>query len=494
MKPRFYIFITLAVLCLLAAFLLAANQLSRYQASLTRFPAGSTIAGVAVGGLDAQAAGTRLAQAYLHSPLELRYGGSPIHIDPQAAGLSLDIGQMLSDAQEGIASTPFWDGFRAFLFNRPAGPVQVELACSVDSNRLHALLEEMILPRYGTPAVPAQPFPGTVNFAPGQPGFVPNLEQAIEPIRQGLCSLASRSIALDSIQQPAPPATLDQLRLSIESLVQTSGYNGVIELYYQDLESGQEFQVAYNRGRPIEPGVAFTAASTIKIPVMVSVYRQVEGDLPESLRQKMAEMIDLSDNASTDAVMQSALDTNLAPIQVTEDARALGMDNTFLGGFFFTGAPLLDRFLTPANQRGDLSTDPDLYNQTTAEDMGHLLAGIQRCAANGNGPLIDTFAGQVTPKECQEMVDLLAKNRKGVLIEAGLPEGTRMAHKYGWVTDFEDGLMHTASDAAIVFTPRGDFVLTVYLYDPDQLQWDSAQALVARLGTVSYNYYNQVSE
>jgi beta-lactamase class A len=212
--------------------------------------------------------------------------------------------------------------------------------------------------------------------------------------------------------------------------------------------------------------------------------------MPDDLRRQMQLMIDLSDNASTDAVMERALDPNIAPVQVTEDMQKLGLQNTFLAGFFYTGAPLLNLYNTPANQRADVSTDPDVYNQTTASDMGRLLAAIYRCAADGGGPLADAFAGQVTQAECAQMNDLLVANRKGVLIEIGLPEGTRMGHKYGWVTDPVDGLMRNASDAALVYSPGGDFVLVLYFYHPEQLPWDPSQWLAARLTTAVYNFYN----
>jgi hypothetical protein len=57
------------------------------------------------------------------------------------------------------------------------------------------------------------------------------------------------------------------------------------------------------------------------------------------------------------------------------------------------------------------------------------------------------------------------------------------------VTDFNDGLMHTASDAAIVYTPGGRFVLSIYLYDADQLHWEPAQRLVAYLTAAAYHYF-----
>ncbi len=330
-----------------------------------------------------------------------------------------------------------------------------------------------------------------MTFTPGQPGQTLDIEGAIPKIHQALCSLTDRTVELQTIQTPALPPDPALLQPTIEALIQGSEFDGIIELYYQDLQSGSEFTTAYNQGRPVETGIAFTAASTIKIPVMVSAYRQLDGTLPDDLRQQMEQMIDLSDNSSTDEVMQRVLDANLAPLQVSEDAQALNLKNTFLAGFFYQGAPLLDLYKTPANQRSDISTDPDVYNQTSAEDMGHLLAAIQNCAADGNGQLITTFSGQISQAECQDMINLLTQNKKGVLIEAGLPEGTRMARKYGWVTDPADGLMHSTSDATLVFTPGGNFVLTVYLYHPEQLQWDPAQRLVARLATAVHNYHNQ---
>jgi beta-lactamase class A len=75
-------------------------------------------------------------------------------------------------------------------------------------------------------------------------------------------------------------------------------------------------------------------------------------------------------------------------------------------------------------------------------------------------------------------------------MEAGLPEGTQLAHKHGWLTDSTDGLVHTMSDAGIVYTPGGNFILVVYLYHPTQLLFNPANALVAGLAQSVYNYYN----
>jgi beta-lactamase class A len=83
------------------------------------------------------------------------------------------------------------------------------------------------------------------------------------------------------------------------------------------------------------------------------------------------------------------IDSNLAPLIVSEDMDRLGLDNTFWGGHFYVGAPLLrQNFETPANQRTDVNTGPDRYNQTTAADMGMLMEDIYllRRARRGQPP------------------------------------------------------------------------------------------------------------
>lgn len=486
---RFFIFLSLSLLCLIAAGVLLIGQMSRFNAAQGRLPPGTTIAGIPVGGLDAQEAAGRVAQVYALTPVELRIGEAVVHIDPPSAGQRLDLQAMLNSAAEAEIARPYWSRLWDFLWNRQPAGTENDLACSVDETQLRAYLEDLLAGRFDQPAQPARPAaPADVVFVAGQPGLALDLSSAEPQIRAALCSREQRVVELTTTRTEAPPPEVESLDLVLRSLVQVSAFDGIIEVYFQDLASGEEISFAYANGAPAEPNIAFTAASTIKIPVMVSAYRRIDGALPDSLRSQMELMIDLSENSSTDVVMQEALDPNTAPLQVTEDLRALGLENTFLAGFFYPGAPLLNIFQTPANSRTDLDTDPDIYNQTTAADMGRLLSAIHRCAG-GSGPLIDTFSGQITQAECQEMTALLAKNRKGLLIEAGLPDGAPLAHKYGFVTDVTDGLMHTASDAAIVYTPGGDFVLTTYLYHRDQLHWDPAQRLVARLATAAYNFY-----
>ena len=96
--------------------------------------------------------------------------------------------------------------------------------------------------------------------------------------------------------------------------------------------------------------------------------------------------------------------------------------------------------------------------------------------------------GEITQRECQAMIQHMANNRLPDLITKGVPEGTRIAHKHGWVSSF--GVIKSIGDAGIVFTPGGKYVLVIFLHHPDQLIWDNASNLVADLSRAVYNYFN----
>ncbi|MFZ5884163.1 MAG: serine hydrolase, partial [Chloroflexota bacterium] len=108
----------------------------------------------------------------------------------------------------------------------------------------------------------------------------------------------------------------------------------------------------------------------------------------------------------------------------------------------------------------------------------------------GGGALIAAFPQTITPEICQRMIDFLAADKIGVLIEAGVPEGTRVAHKHGWISDPASGVIKNISDAAIVYTPGGNYVLTIYAYHPVQTVWEPVSLLFAQLSQAVYNFYN----
>jgi hypothetical protein len=221
---------------------------------------------------------------------------------------------------------------------------------------------------------------------------------------------------------------------------------------------------------------------------MVSVFRRLDGEPDVETDKLLRDMIQESGNEAADWVMQRIIDPDLAPLDVTDDLRSMGLEDTFLAGYFYQGAPILRLYETPANQRTDVFTDPDVYSQTTPSDMGVLLAAIYQCSQAGSGLLTETFPGEITQQECQSMLAYLAGNKTPYLIESGVPEIIDVIHKHGWVSFLD--VINAIGDAALLYTPGGDYVLVIFTHHPDGLLWDPTSALVSDLSRAVYNFYN----
>ncbi|MBN1668020.1 MAG: serine hydrolase [Anaerolineales bacterium] len=474
---------------LLASLILASLQLVQYSRIRATYPPGLTIAGIPVAGLNRQEASERIIQGY-SVPVELIYNDFIIHMEPSLVDFQLDLESMLAAADIQRTQQVFWQGFWDYLWNRQSRASEVPLRSSFSETRLRVYLEQEISPRYDQPPLPAMPVVGTVNFTPGQPGTALDIDGAVLLIENALYSLDNRSVVLPLRRTSPPRPAFQNLEVLLKQTIDLAGFDGLTGIYLLDLQNAQELHFAYRQASnvPVNPDIAFTASSIIKIPIMVSAFRRI-GDQPDQETLKLLEdMIDKSGNEAADWLMDRVIATNRSPLVIQDDMQAIGLQNTFLAGYFYAGAPLLAFVDTPANTRTDINTDPDLYSQTTPSDIGMLLSDIYQCSQSGGGALLASFPGEITQEECRLMIDYLARNKIGVLIEAGVPDGTRVAHKHGWVT--YQGIINTIGDAAIVFTPGGNFVLVIFVYHPQQLIWDSASRLVADLATAVYNYYN----
>ncbi len=479
----------LSIFLLLAAILLTTIQIATFSRLRATFPSGMTIAGVPVGGMDRQKAAQNLLEAY-DIPVELRYNDAAIQLDPIVVGYQLDLESMLAAADLERTRTPFWQAFWEYLWGSASSGSDIPLRATYSEMRLRTYLEDEIAPRYDQPAMPSAPVPGTVNFQPGSLGTALNVDRTILPVENALRSTNQRVVNLPLERTLPPRPSFDNLEILLKQTIDLAEFEGLVGFYFQNLDTGQEIHFAYQNGEdiPVYPDVAFTTASIIKIPIMISVYRRLN-DIPDPETTNLIEkMIIESGNESADWLMQRVIDSYRSPILVTEDLKALGLDNTFLAGHFYLGAPLLMRYETPANQRQDINTGPDPYNQTTPSDIGMLLEDLYQCAEAGGGALMAVFPGDFTRDECQTMITYLAKNKMPSLLEAGLPDGTQIAHKHGWVSN--NGVINLIGDAGIVFTPGSDYVLAIFLYHPVQLIWDSSSSLVGQLSRAVYNFYN----
>src|SRR5690606_6216915 len=84
-----------------------------------------------------------------------------------------------------------------------------------------------------------------------------------------------------------------------------------------------------------------------------------------------------------------------------------------------------------------------LNNTTNARGLANTLAAIARC--------------DLLPRPlCSQVIDVLAAQEFNNMIPRGLPAGTRVAHKTGWIT----GIKH---DGAIIYTNGGAPVILALL-------------------------------
>jgi beta-lactamase class A len=463
-------------------------QLVNFSRVRMAYPIGTRIAGVPVGGLTQNQAADRLVQAY-GLPIELQYGDAVIQVKPLVVGFELDLQGMLAVADLQRVSRPFWTAFWDYLWNRSPTTSQIPLSATISESRIRSYLQDEVAVRYDQPATAAMPVPGSTAFRAGQPGTILDIDRAVIMIEDALRSSTSRKVKLSFNQVNPPRPALQNLEILLKQIIDISGFDGLTEIYMVDLQSNEELHFAYQLGSDMPGDIAFTAASTMKIPIMVSIFRRLKEPAPAQDVSLLELMIERSENDPADLLMQTVIDKDFGPLKVTEDLQSIGLNNTFLGGYFYPGAPLLKLYTTVANQRTDISTDPDIYNQTTPMEIGWLLDDIYQCAQTGGGTLIAAFPGEISQAECRLMITYLTRNRIAVLLEAGLPEGVQIAHKHGWITS-NDGLIHTIGDAGIVYTPGGNYVITIFLYQPVQLLFDPANQLVAQISTAVYNYFN----
>jgi len=247
------------------------------------------------------------------------------------------------------------------------------------------------------------------------------------------------------------PDRMAELQARLEARIGESGAE-VVGVYFRDLASGDSILIGVDS--------RMHAASMMKVPVLIQLFRDAEagrfalddsvvitnqfasivdgspyelsvtddseatlyGRLGEreSIRQLAELMINVSSNLATNILIELV---DAKRVQAT--MRELGADSIAV----LRGVEDLKAY-----QAG-------LSNTTTARDLGVIFEAIYENRA-------------ASPESCREMIEILSSQEFNAGIPAGLPAGTRVAHKTGWIT----AISH---DGGIVFTPGGDFVLVV---------------------------------
>ena len=474
-----------SILLLLAAVAFLFIELVAYSRERTRLPDQLTVADIPVGEATPSEAMERLLQAY-STPIELSYDDATMQLLPSNVGFRLDTDVMIAAAERERSETPFWQGFWDFLWNRPGDPVSVPLQAEYSNTQLESYLIDLAV-RYDQPPIPPEPIPGTTRFSSGEPGRVLDVARAQSVVASALMSARNRSANLPVVNSNAPKASLENLEILLKQNIEVASFDGLVDLYLRDLRTGGTIHFAVLDGQDLatNPDISFSAASIIKISIMTTFFRYQEQPLDPEAERWVREMITESGNDPSDWLMQR-IDEVRGPLIVSETMQELGLENTFIGGYYYPQAPLLQTYRTEANSRVDIDTGPDRYTQTTPSDMGTLLGDVYACANGGGGALIAAFPDDITPEECRVMLDLLSENVLGSLLKGGVPDGTRVAHKHGWRSSPLDMI----GDAGIVFTPGGDYILSVFIWDDQEMVWEPISRLIADLSKAAYNYFN----
>ena len=209
----------------------------------------------------------------------------------------------------------------------------------------------------------------------------------------------------------------------------------------------------------IEPDRKFHAASTMKVPVMIELFRQAAAgqltlDEPLPIKNEFHSIVDgsvyqLSVGDDSDADVYKAVGTSLSLRQLCE--AMITVSSNFAANLLIERVGVAnvrtavrrlgaDGMLVLRGVEDQKAFDLGLNNSTTARALATLMQDL------AEGKAVSTAADA-------EMVAILKRQKFNDGIPAGLPAGTPVAHKTGTITKIHH-------DAAIVYGPR-PYVLVV---------------------------------
>lgn len=251
-----------------------------------------------------------------------------------------------------------------------------------------------------------------------------------------------------------------------------------IGLAFKDLETGESFF--------FEAREMMHAASTMKVPVMIEVFKQAEQkkfslDDAVPIKNEFRSIVDGSqytldpEDDSDPEIYQLigkkmkinklvfrmiTLSSNLATNLLVElvDAKNIMATLADLGA---------DHMQVLRGVEDGKAYEKGLNNSTDAYDMMLVMESIATGKAGSTGA-------------CREMLEILSKQKFRARIPAGIPEGVRVANKTGSITQIDH-------DAAIVFPEaRKPYVLVVLTRGIDDHK--QAEKLIAALSAIVYEH------
>lgn len=483
-------FLSLALM--LGALGLLVYHLVNFTLRESEIPIGISVAGVLVGGMPEDQARAAVEEAYAQT-VTLYYKDYPINLNPDAVGFRLSTAAMFADvaavSEEGGG---FWQRFISYLLGEDETVVRdIPLSSGYVTYQERALREELenIAQRYDNPGEDTGYDVQTLSVFGGGDGFVMDIDAAVPLVEQALRRSENRSVTIPLNEGQGQTITLRSLERLILAYFDSVGFiydgqSSVASVYIQDLTTGEEIN--------IQGDVAFTAASTAKVAILVDYFRTIAREPSQDDAWLMANSILCSSNSTSNLIMSDILggtDVFKGLEDVIAMLQSLGIRNTYLNAPFVDGSDqqLGSVQAPPTQPNPNFNTEPDPFNQVTAEDLGTMFTLIYDCAYNNSGLIAIYPDGEFTPKECSRMLELMSGLELNRLIQGGMPSGTRFAQKNGWFAE-------VTGNAGIVFSPNGHhYVISVFIWEDtaeDFQNYNRTWPIVEDISRAAWNFFN----
>jgi beta-lactamase class A len=464
----------LIIIVAIAALFLTWQYLG-FRASNRTLPDGMTMAGLSVEGMTREQALNALEVAFA-TPMEVMYQEQELSLAPDSIELRYNAEETAANMNAALDGREGMDGFIAHILRRSLDPIDVPVAVDFSPERLDGFLSRVARQYDQSPQEPIT-LPASLTVRAAQPGYELDVEASRARLVAALTSATDQHVELVVRVEEAPPLDPDVLAQLIQYLL--DDHAGVVSgVFVKDLQTGDEVGINAN--------VAYAGPGTLRIAILEETYRTLDPPLDPDVTDWLSDTMGAdTDNLKANLLLRDIIgngDSYQGAENLTTAMHHLGLVNTFMAAPYDEDVALT--IVTPANTGADTITQPDAYIQTTPLDIGLLLEMIYQCS-HGGGALMAAYPGDFTTDECNQMIEWMNKNRIDSLTEAGVPVGTRVAHRHGFTGD-------THADAALVFSPGGDFVLVVFLYQPEWLEWEESAPLIADIATATYNYFNPV--
>ena len=271
----------------------------------------------------------------------------------------------------------------------------------------------------------------------------------------------------------SPERSAPQLETQLRQIIAASGAE--VAVAYRTLDGRTELLVDADK--------SFHAASTMKVPVMIELFRQARaGTLslsdPLPIRNDFRSIVDgsaykLSEGDDSDKEVYAVMGKTMTLGQLCD--AMITVSSNFAANLLIEklGVANIRRTVTTLGAGGmqvlrgvedQKAFDKGLNNGTTARGLMVLLDRI------GHGQAVD-------PESDAAMIEILKRQAFNDAIPAGLPPGTPVAHKTGNITRIHH-------DAAIVYAPR-PYVLVLLVRGIGEQK--KSAALMAELSKAIYD-------